>query len=187
MKKKAIRLKLTNLKNASKSLDKLIGSQISNNNRKGVGYNAVPPPPAGLFAPSIIDLSYSGLEEFQQLEFEGYRPKASKSVCVDTSNEVKKTPATPLVEELASKKEKQTVFPTKIEFVKQQDKTAMKLVKPKAVNTARPNSVVVNTVRDNQSNTVKASGNPPTDDQGYVDSGCSRNMTGNISYLSDFQ
>ncbi|GJU19701.1 putative reverse transcriptase domain-containing protein [Tanacetum coccineum] len=105
------------------------GSQISNNNRKGVGYNAVPPPPAGLFAPSIIDLSYSGLEEFQQLEFEGYRPKASKSVCVDTSNEVKKTPATPLVEELVSKKEKQTVFPTKIEFVKQQDKTAMKLVK----------------------------------------------------------
>ncbi|GKE17801.1 ribonuclease H-like domain-containing protein, partial [Tanacetum coccineum] len=74
------------------------------------------------------DLSNSGLEEFQQPEFLGYGPKASKSVCVDTSNEVKTTPATPLVEELVSEKEKQTVFSTKIEFVKQ-DKTARKPVK----------------------------------------------------------
>ncbi|GJV89346.1 hypothetical protein Tco_1533284 [Tanacetum coccineum] len=80
----------------------LNGSQISGNSRKGVGYNAVPPPPTG------------------------YGPKASKSVYVDISNEVKKTPDTPL-------------------------------------------------------------GIPPTDDQGYVDSGCSRHMTGNISYLSDLQ
>ncbi|GJR66772.1 putative ribonuclease H-like domain-containing protein [Tanacetum coccineum] len=99
----------------------------------------------------------SSLEEFQQPEFKGYGPKASKSVYVDTSNEVKKTPDTPLVEELVLEKGKQTVFPTKIEFVKQQDKTARK------------------------------PGTPPTDDQGYVDSGCCRHMTGNISYLSDFQ
>ncbi|GKB15057.1 hypothetical protein Tco_0848980, partial [Tanacetum coccineum] len=70
-----------------------------------------------------IDLSNSGLEEFQQPEFKGYGPKASKSVCVDTSNEVKKTSDTPLVEELVSEKEKQSVFP------KQQDKTARKPVK----------------------------------------------------------
>ncbi|GJR48313.1 retrotransposon protein, putative, ty1-copia subclass [Tanacetum coccineum] len=165
-------------------------SQISDNSRKGVSYNAVPPPPTSLFAPSIIDLSYSGLEEFQQPEFQGYGPKASKSVCVGTSNKVKTTLATPLVEELVLEKENQTVFPTKIEFVKQQDKTARKPVKPKAVNTARPNSAVVNTVRANQENDVKASacwGNPPTDDQGYIDSGCSRHMTCNISYLLDFQ
>ncbi|GJX59178.1 hypothetical protein Tco_0290568 [Tanacetum coccineum] len=49
-----------------------------------------------LFAPSTIDLSNSYLEEFQQPEFEGYGPKASKSVCKDTSNEVKKTPDAPL-------------------------------------------------------------------------------------------
>ncbi|GJZ40829.1 putative ribonuclease H-like domain-containing protein [Tanacetum coccineum] len=121
--KECNQIKINKFENASKSLDKLIGSQISDNSRKGVGYNAVPPPPIGLFAPSIIDLSYSGLEEFQQPEFEGYGPKASKSVCVDTSNEVKKTSDTPLVEELVSEKEKQTVFP------KQQDKTARKPVK----------------------------------------------------------
>ncbi|GJW72636.1 hypothetical protein Tco_0129553 [Tanacetum coccineum] len=74
-------------------------------------------------------MAFSDYEEFQQPEFKGYGPKASKSVCVDTSNEVKKTPDTPLVEELVSEKGKQTVFPTKIEFVKQQDKTARKPVK----------------------------------------------------------
>ncbi|GKA49371.1 putative ribonuclease H-like domain-containing protein, partial [Tanacetum coccineum] len=80
---------------------------------------------------------------------------------------------------------------------------------PKAVNTARPNSAVVNAVRANQVNAVKASacwvwrptklnsasitlkrhnyGHPQKEDQGYVDSGCSRHMTGNMSYLSDFK
>ncbi|GKE85572.1 hypothetical protein Tco_1559314, partial [Tanacetum coccineum] len=78
--KESNQIKINYFENASKSLDKLIGSQISNNGRKGVGYNAVPPPLTGLFTPSIIDLSYSGLEDFQQPEFKGYGPKASKSV-----------------------------------------------------------------------------------------------------------
>ncbi|GKE90921.1 ribonuclease H-like domain-containing protein, partial [Tanacetum coccineum] len=51
---------------------------------------------------------------------------------------------------------------------------------PKGVNIARPTSAVVNVVRANQ-------GHPQKEDQGYVDSGCSRHMTGNISYLSDFK
>ncbi|GKD83728.1 hypothetical protein Tco_1350567, partial [Tanacetum coccineum] len=82
-----------------------------------------------LFSPATIDLSNSGLEEFQQPEFKGYRPKASKSVCKDTSNEVKKTPDAPLGKKLVSEKEKQIVFPTKIESFKQQEKPARKLVK----------------------------------------------------------
>nr|GFA77730.1 ribonuclease H-like domain-containing protein [Tanacetum cinerariifolium] len=43
-----------------------------------------------LFAPLSIDLSNSGLEKFQHLEFKGYRPKDCKSVCIDTSNQIKK-------------------------------------------------------------------------------------------------
>ncbi|GKE17424.1 hypothetical protein Tco_1425001, partial [Tanacetum coccineum] len=62
-------------------------------------------------------------------KFKGYGPKSSKSVCIDTSNEVKKTPDTSLVEELVSEKEKQTIFPTKIEFLKQQVKISRKPVK----------------------------------------------------------
>ncbi|GKD18202.1 ribonuclease H-like domain-containing protein [Tanacetum coccineum] len=76
--------------------------------------------------PDVIDLSNYGLEEFQQPEFKDYGPKASKSVCKDTSNKVKKTPDAPL-------------------------------------------------------------GHPQKEDQGYVDSGCSRHMTSNMSYLSNFK
>ncbi|GJR84335.1 ribonuclease H-like domain-containing protein [Tanacetum coccineum] len=57
---------------------------------------------AGLFSPPNLDLSNSGLEEFQQPEFEGYGPKTSKSVCEDTSNEVRESPDASLIEELVS-------------------------------------------------------------------------------------
>ncbi|GJY43774.1 ribonuclease H-like domain-containing protein [Tanacetum coccineum] len=174
-------------------------------------------------------------------EFEGYRPKTSKSVSEDISNEVRKSPDALLVEELVSddKLKKKTIFPivAKIEFVrpKQQEKLVRKPVKyakvysfdhvhadynyhqrervvsgnnynysakkahpsahrnivpravlmktglrslntarpvntahskttvysarpmPKAINTARLNSAVVNAVRENQVNAVKAS------------------------------
>ncbi|GJS19394.1 putative ribonuclease H-like domain-containing protein [Tanacetum coccineum] len=129
--KESNQIKIDKFENATKSLDKLIGSQISNNRRKGVGfvsYNAVPPPPTGLFALPTIDLSNSGLEEFQQPEFEGYGPKASKSVGKDTSNKVKKNPDAPL-------------FNT----AKEEVNTA----KLKVVNTSRPTSAVVNVVRAN--------------------------------------
>ncbi|GJY54261.1 ribonuclease H-like domain-containing protein [Tanacetum coccineum] len=239
---------------------------------------------AGLFSPQNIDLSYSGVEEFQQPEFESYGPKPSKSVSEYISNEVRKSPDAPLVEELVldDKLEKKTVFPTvaKIEFadcnnhqrervvsgnnytrvnynysakkthpsahrnmvpravlmktslrslntarpvntahpktidysarpMSHFSKSAQSTVKspyqirtaltnknfgqkvntakgkfytawPKAINTARPNSAVVNAVRENQ-------GHPQKEDQGYVDGGCSRHMTGNMSYPSDFK
>ncbi|GKD91495.1 ribonuclease H-like domain-containing protein, partial [Tanacetum coccineum] len=283
-----------------KNLDKLIGSQIPDKSKKGLGfvsYNAVPPPSTGLFSPPNLDLSNSGLEEFQQPEFKGYGPKTSKSVSEDTFNEVRESPDALLVEELVSndKLKKKNIFPTvaKINFVRpqQQEKPVRKpanynyhqkewmvsgnnytwvnynysakkalpsayrnivpkavlmktslrplntarpvntahpkttvysarpmscfsksaqstikrpyqikttltnknfslkvntakgifyTAKPKAVNTARPNSVVVNAIRENQSH-------PQIEDQEYVDSGCSRHMTGNMSYLSDFK
>ncbi|GJS52146.1 retrovirus-related pol polyprotein from transposon TNT 1-94 [Tanacetum coccineum] len=67
---------------------------------------------------------------------------------------------------------------------------AVNTARPKAVNTARPHSAVVNAVRVNQENVVKASacwGKPQQDDTGFIDSGCSRHMTGNIAYLLDFK
>ncbi|GJX60599.1 ribonuclease H-like domain-containing protein [Tanacetum coccineum] len=64
-------------------------------------------------------------------------------------------------------------------------------VSGKKFNTARP-KVVVNAVKGNSFNAVKASacwGNPQMDlqDQGVIDSGCSRHMTGNMSYLTDYE
>ncbi|GJW45365.1 hypothetical protein Tco_0074164 [Tanacetum coccineum] len=101
--KESNQLKIENFDNASKSLDKLIGSQITDKSRKGVGfvsYNVVPPPHTGLFSPPNLDLSYFGLEEFQQPEFEVYGPKPIKSVSDDTSNEVRESPDAPLAKEL---------------------------------------------------------------------------------------
>ncbi|GJX15718.1 putative ribonuclease H-like domain-containing protein [Tanacetum coccineum] len=236
-------LKIEKYDNASKSLDKLIGSQITDKSRKSMGfvsYNVVPPPPppTGLFSPLNLDLSYSGLEEFQQPKFESYGPKTSKSVSEDISNEVRESPNAPLVKELVSddKLEKKTAFPTvaNIEFAdcnyhqrervvsgnnytkvnynystKQAHPSAHKNIVPREVlmktslrplNTARPVTTahpkttvysarpmpkVVNTVGLNSA--VVNAGHPQKEDQGYVDSGCSRHMTRNMSYLSDFK
>ncbi|GJY09702.1 putative ribonuclease H-like domain-containing protein [Tanacetum coccineum] len=76
--------------------------------------------------------------------------------------------------------------------------------KAKAVNTARPHSAVVNVVRVNQANVVKAlacwvwrptkldSASITLKKHNYIDArgrsnGCLRHMTGNIAYLSDFK
>nr|GEV63640.1 hypothetical protein [Tanacetum cinerariifolium] len=91
--KESNQIKIDNVKNAYKSLDKLIRSQITDKSKTGLGftsYNVVAPSPTDLFAPPTIDLSSYGLEEFKQHEFESYGPKASKSVYVDTSNVIKK-------------------------------------------------------------------------------------------------
>ncbi|GKB40555.1 hypothetical protein Tco_0885497, partial [Tanacetum coccineum] len=136
--KESNQLKIEKFNNAYKSLDKLTGSQIPDKSRKGVGfvsYNVVPPPHTSLFSPLKLDLSNSGLEEFQQPEFEGYGPKTSKSISKNTSNEVMESLDAPLVEELVSddKLEKKTVFLTvaKIEFVrpKKQEKPVKKPIK----------------------------------------------------------
>ncbi|GJR44677.1 putative ribonuclease H-like domain-containing protein [Tanacetum coccineum] len=87
--------------------------RLTDKSRKGVGfvsYNAVLPPLTGLFSPPKFDLSNSGLEEFQKLEFEGYGPNTSKSVSEDISNKVRESPDAPLVKELVldDKLEKKT-------------------------------------------------------------------------------
>nr|GFC76044.1 hypothetical protein [Tanacetum cinerariifolium] len=105
-------------------------------------YNhVVAPPLTGLFSPPKIDLSYSGLEEFQKPEFQSYRPKSceteSKNASKEIPNELKEYPDTPLVKKSVSYNkdclvespvmvEKKTVVSihAKIEFVKskQQEK-----------------------------------------------------------------
>nr|GEU52994.1 putative reverse transcriptase domain-containing protein [Tanacetum cinerariifolium] len=84
--KESNQIKINNFENASKSLDKLIGSQITYNSRTGLGftsYNVVAPPPIGLFVPPTINLSNS-----------------------DTSNEIKKAHDAPIIEDLVSDSDK---------------------------------------------------------------------------------
>ncbi|GJY85476.1 hypothetical protein Tco_0499502 [Tanacetum coccineum] len=111
--------KIDNFENASKSLDQLIGNQISDNNKKGLGYNVVPPPLIGLFAPPSIDLSNSGLEKFKQPEFEGY----GVSVCDDDE--------TVVLESLNVQKPKQADQPRKVSQNPRNNSTSWNTPMPK--------------------------------------------------------
>nr|GEW89064.1 hypothetical protein [Tanacetum cinerariifolium] len=215
-------LKIEKIDNASKSLDKLIGSKIPNNSKKGLGYesyHAVPPPPTRLFSPPKLDLSNSGLEEFKQPEFESYEPKSceieSKNTARPVSTAHPKTTVYSARPTLCFLKSAQStvkrpyqqrtsltnkIFCQKVNTAKGKFYTArskpvntsrprlvntarprpVNIARPRPVNTARPNSAVVNVVRVNQIH-------PQKEYQGYVDSGCSRHMTGNMSYLSEFK
>nr|GEZ34604.1 hypothetical protein [Tanacetum cinerariifolium]GEZ77791.1 hypothetical protein [Tanacetum cinerariifolium] len=65
--KESIDLKIENFENASKDLDRLLGSLKIDKDMKGVGFNkycAVPPPPAHVNSPPKKDLSWMGLPEF---------------------------------------------------------------------------------------------------------------------------
>ncbi|GKE26306.1 hypothetical protein Tco_1441690 [Tanacetum coccineum] len=162
-----LHLSINNYDNATKSLDKVIGSQLVDNDKKGLGYNVVPPPLTGLFAPPTIDLSHSGIEKFKEPEFVGYGVKVDKIVSEKSFVEIKKTPDAPIIKDWVSddeeqdeskpKSEKKTVIPIvkKIEFVKakQDDKIVRNTVKYAEIqiNTARPKAVV-NAVRINQGN-----------------------------------
>nr|GEW54297.1 retrovirus-related Pol polyprotein from transposon TNT 1-94 [Tanacetum cinerariifolium] len=59
---------------------------------------------------------------------------------------------------------------------------AVNTTRLRAVNTAMPNSVAVNAAKANQGYPQKVQ-----EDQGYVNSGCSKHMIGNMSYLFDFK
>ncbi|GJQ90116.1 retrovirus-related pol polyprotein from transposon TNT 1-94 [Tanacetum coccineum] len=211
--KEGIDIKIAKFVNASKCLDKLLESQITDKSKKGLGYHAIPPPhPLSLNAPTKLDLSYSGLDEFKEPEFNRYGPRDTvlKSTidCDKESDNSKENTDDSLEKDQVSDNEnssvksspnvvKETVFhdAKKEEFVKLRNNEKLvkksvryfnpkvNTVRPKVVNTARPYTATVNTVRANRVN----AGNPQVNDKGFVDSGCSRHMTGNIAYLSNFK
>nr|GEY47907.1 synaptobrevin, longin-like domain protein [Tanacetum cinerariifolium] len=117
--KESLDLKIEKFENASNDLDRLLGSQKLDKDKKGVGFNeyrVVPPPHAQVYSPPKKDLSWMGLHEFVDDTVTDYtRPKPS----IDVSK----------------------------------------------------------------------SGIPQDniDDKGYWDSSCSRHMTGNISYISEYE
>ncbi|GJR73910.1 putative ribonuclease H-like domain-containing protein [Tanacetum coccineum] len=57
---------------------------------------------AGLFSPPTIDLSNSGLKEFQQPEFKGNGFKKNKGVCENSSSKIKGTGDAPIIEDWVS-------------------------------------------------------------------------------------
>ncbi|GJS63810.1 ribonuclease H-like domain-containing protein [Tanacetum coccineum] len=221
--KDGIQLNVDKFDHASKSLNKLIESQIVDNCKKGLGYeiyNAVAPPYTRNFIPPTLDLSFTGLDEFVN------EPIVENCKAMSSEEEpkvVRKNDDAPIIEEWVSddeeedvsqpKIEKKTVRPSivKKEFVKskQQEKTARKTVKQveqHRQNTHSPrgnqrnwNNMMSQKLGSNFDMFNKAcyvcgsfdhlQSNPQTDlqDQGVIDSGCLRHMTGNMSYLTNYE
>ncbi|GJY40775.1 hypothetical protein Tco_0428045 [Tanacetum coccineum] len=129
--KDGIDFKIEKFDKASKDLDQLLGSQITDKCKKGLGYSAVPPPHPLIYnRPNKLDLSYSGLDEFK-----GYGPENSEQesnvVCDKKSDNSKENSEESLVAEQVSqdtssfvesspKVDKETIFPVnkKVEFTK---------------------------------------------------------------------
>ncbi|GKB29068.1 hypothetical protein Tco_0868469 [Tanacetum coccineum] len=197
--KDAIDFKIEKFDKASKDLDQLLGSQITDKSKKGFGYCAVPSPHPFIYnRPNKLDRSYSSLDEFKVPEFKGYECgcNTSKKVSEAEPNKVRENNDAPIIEDWVSddeeqdesitKPEKKTITPTaaKIEkVVRKSVRTPVNTVRPRVINTARQNRTSVNAARANGFNTGKLQ----HDDKGFVDSGCSRHMTGSIAYLSNFK
>ncbi|GJV15742.1 putative ribonuclease H-like domain-containing protein [Tanacetum coccineum] len=84
---------------------------------------------------------------------------------------------------------KNSNFNQRVNIVKDKNVNTVRL--KVVVNAAKPKAVV-NTVKGNNVNAVKALacwGNPQMDlqDQGVIDNGCLRHMTGNMSYLTNYE
>nr|GEU60603.1 ribonuclease H-like domain-containing protein [Tanacetum cinerariifolium] len=189
--KEGIQLKIAKFDNAYKNLDKLLGSQITDKSKNGLGfqsYNVVPPPATlvyntGRCAPSKIDLSYSGLEELKQPEFKSYGPKSceieSKNASEDIPNKLK-------LAAITIKGKGWNMSPRAVLM-----KTGLRLLNTtRPVNTAHPKTIVYSARPMSRfSKLAQSNGHPQKvqEDQGYVDSRCSRYMAGNMSYFSDFK
>nr|GEV11615.1 hypothetical protein [Tanacetum cinerariifolium] len=171
--KESLDNKLTGFENALKDLDNLLGSQRSDKNKKGLGYNEVPPPPPGqIYSPPKKDLSWTGLPEFVNDTVTDYSrptPSIDASKCNKSELQSSNFSVFEHGESTGSIMSK-----PRIKFVKEADchrvikinntenarKSTMKYTEMyrniSKVKTARPKEVI-NAVRTNRVNDVKAS------------------------------
>ncbi|GJT61280.1 hypothetical protein Tco_1004813 [Tanacetum coccineum] len=182
-----IDFKITKFENASKDLDKLLENQRSDKNKQGIGYHAVAPPhPLTYNRPSNLDLSYSGLNDFKEPEFDGYGPRdtmiETTKHCFKESDNSK--------ENTDDSEETEQVFEDTCSSL---DDTCSLVESPFKVDRETVidwHKTGVHT--DKKEEFVKPKineklGNPQMYDKGFVDSECSRHMTGNIAYLLNFK
>nr|GEY78862.1 hypothetical protein [Tanacetum cinerariifolium] len=166
--KEGLDSKLAGFQTASKDLDNLLESQRLDKNKEGLGYNAVPPPLAQVYSPPNKDLSWTGLSVFADDTVTDYsRPAPTvENSLVDAQNRnpsVTATEASP-----------NTITPKPfIMFVKATDRKFP------------TGGTKISTANMGKKGKAGSSQNN-INDKGYWDSGCSRHMTGNISYLSDY-
>nr|GEZ23752.1 ribonuclease H-like domain-containing protein [Tanacetum cinerariifolium] len=198
---------------SSKNLDNLIESQRFDKVKDVVGYNAVPPPPADLYLSSKKDLSWTGLPEFGDDTFTDYsRPSPTVASTSaegqnknSTNSEDVASPNTPKpFVKFVKPKDNQSKMKTQYRApwvptvnknnspVNRKFSTGRRnfpTVNRKFLTASRKfttGSIKIHTADMGRKGKAGSSQNN-IDDKGYWNSGCSRYMTGNISYLSDFE
>ncbi|GKB09324.1 putative ribonuclease H-like domain-containing protein, partial [Tanacetum coccineum] len=122
-----VQLTVQKFENSSKSLSKLLDSQIMDKCKTGLGYNVVPPPYTRNFMLQKPDLVYPSLDEFVDVnEFVSESVVEMHTVKTNKPKTVRKENGAPIIEDWVSESEEedetkfQTVKPsfTKIKFVK---------------------------------------------------------------------
>nr|GEW61496.1 hypothetical protein [Tanacetum cinerariifolium] len=190
--KEGLDSKLTGFQTALNDLDSLLESQRLDKNKEGLAYSDVPPPPAQIYSPPKKDMSWTGLPEFKDDTVTDYSRHAPtiESSPDDAQN------INPFVTE--TKASSSTISPKSfIKFVKANDsptdsktdkaETAKKpLVKKISTGSTKFSTADMG----KKGKAIKLSAwhfQNNIDDKGDWDSGYSRHMTGNISYLSDYE
>nr|GEU89745.1 putative ribonuclease H-like domain-containing protein [Tanacetum cinerariifolium] len=164
-------------KACKKNTDSL-NSKITELSEK-LGYNAVPPP-AQVYSPPKKDMSWTGLPELADDTITDYtRPSPSVE---SNPNDLQNNSSS--VSEIGESTGSILSKP-KIKFVKPVDSpTVAKINKDE---TARKPTVKYAEMYRKTSKRSNGISQNNIDDKGYWDSGCSWHMTGNISYLSDYE
>nr|GEU39261.1 hypothetical protein [Tanacetum cinerariifolium] len=159
-----IKITLEKFENSTKTLNKMLDSQVNDKNKTGVGYHAVPLLYTGNFMPPKPNLILTDVDEYVVSE-------SVTSVPAGATNKAK-------TRNLLSRKsiigKPNTLGKTVkvLEYICKHNKgqlNGQRVVRPVWNNTRK--------------------GNPHIDlqEKGIINSGCSRNMTGNMSYLSEYE
>ncbi|GJT08937.1 putative ribonuclease H-like domain-containing protein [Tanacetum coccineum] len=200
--KEGIDFKIKSFSNASKHLDDLLGNTRPGKDKIGMGFNeytAVAPLPGQVYSSPVKDLSWIGLPKFVDNTVTDYtRPTPSVNVSNSvvseqegndssifeqggTSSNAMKMPLIQFVKGSANCGiwvEKGETWP-RAKYKNMTPRAVLLKTGTKPTALKRPVSIVRPTL-----NVGKPQDN--IDNKGFWDSGCSRHMTGNISYLSNF-
>nr|GEX57474.1 hypothetical protein [Tanacetum cinerariifolium] len=180
-----IKITLEKFENSSKTLNKMLDSQVNDKNKTSVGYHAVPPPYTGSFMLPKPDLILADVDEYVVNE-------SVTSVHAITTNKAKtskskpKSVCEPLIEDWISDSEDENETETKS---KQRKLSFAKVnsVKASACWVWRPKHKVLDHVSKNNGASITLKKFNYVDVQGVIGSGSSRHMTGNMSYLFEYE
>nr|GEU33132.1 hypothetical protein [Tanacetum cinerariifolium] len=209
--KEGLDSKLAGFQIASKDLDNLIESQRSDKNKEGLGYSVVPPPLLLKPSPAVESITDDLQNRNPSVTETGASPKPFiKFVKAADRHTENKTDKGKTVKKHAVKYAELYRKPSKSSSIRGSQRNWNNLKSQQLENfplvarnlplliwerretLLRPQRVgfgsLVRTQLTNvQIATVSGSSQNNIDDKGYWDSGCSRHMTGNISYLSDYE